>query len=70
MYVLSASDKRVSIEFVGKDIIKDKLSRFEDLTSVSLSYMGVNSLGNPSQIGSVLPSKFLDLNEIYTHLLK
>ncbi|XP_022152477.1 tubulin-folding cofactor E [Momordica charantia] len=62
MYVLSASDKRVSIQFVGKDIIKDKLSRFEELTSVSLSYMGVSSLGNPCQIGSVLPNlKQLDL---------
>lgn len=62
MYVLSASDKRVSVQFVGKDLIKDKLSRFEELTSVSLSYMGVSSLGNPSQIGSVLPNlKQLDL---------
>lgn len=61
MYVLSASDKRVSVQFVGKDIIKDKLSRFEELTSVSLSYMGVSSLGNPCQIGSVLPSKFVAL---------
>ncbi|XP_038876773.1 tubulin-folding cofactor E [Benincasa hispida] len=62
MYVLSASDKRVSVQFVGKDLIKDKLSRFEELTSVSLSYMGVSSLGNPCQIGSVLPNlKQLDL---------
>ena len=65
MYVLSASDKRVSVQFVGKDLIKDKLSRFEELTSVSLSYMGVSSLGNPGQIGSVLPSKFLDRNKVY-----
>ncbi|XP_022939765.1 tubulin-folding cofactor E [Cucurbita moschata] len=62
MYVLSASDKRVSVQFVGKDLIKDKLSRFEELTSVSLSYMGVSSPGNPCQIGSVLPNvKQLDL---------
>ncbi|KAL0539154.1 hypothetical protein IC582_023334 [Cucumis melo] len=62
MYVLSASDKRVSVQFVGKDLIKDKLSRFEELTSVSLSYMGVSSLGDPGQIGSVLPNlKQLDL---------
>lgn len=69
MYVLSASDKRVSVQFVGKDLIKDKLSRFEELTSVSLSYMGVSSPGNPCQIGSVLPSKFLDLIEVYICLL-
>lgn len=57
MYVLSATNKRVSVEFVGKDKIQDKLSKFEELKSASLSYMGVSSLG--AGIGSIVPSKLL-----------
>ncbi|KAF7838029.1 tubulin-folding cofactor E isoform X1 [Senna tora] len=62
MYVLSASNNRVSIQLVGKDKIQDKLSRFEELTSASLSYMGVSSLGSPCQINNEVPNlKELDL---------
>ncbi|KAI9169110.1 hypothetical protein LWI28_007116 [Acer negundo] len=43
MYVLSASNKRVSVELLGKDKIQDKLSKFEELTGASLSYLGVSS---------------------------
>lgn len=58
MYVLSASNKRVSVELVGKDKIQDKLSRFEELTGASLSFLGVSSPGSsPCDIGTVLPSK-------------
>lgn len=57
MYVLSATNKRVSVQLVGKDKIQDKLSRFEELTSASLSYMGVNSPGTPHHINTTLPSK-------------
>lgn len=57
MYVLSASNKRVSVQLLGKDKIQDKLSRFEELTGASLSYLGVGSLGGPCDIGTVLPSK-------------
>ncbi|XP_024020565.1 tubulin-folding cofactor E isoform X1 [Morus notabilis] len=63
MYVLSASNKRVSVELVGKDKIQDKLSRFEELTGASLSFLGVSSPGSsPCDIGTVLPNlKELDL---------
>ncbi|KAE8022275.1 hypothetical protein FH972_008087 [Carpinus fangiana] len=62
MYVLSASNKRVSIQLVGKDKIQDKLSRFEELTGASLSYMGVSTPGVPCQIGTTVPKlKELDL---------
>ncbi|KAK7331245.1 hypothetical protein VNO77_25465 [Canavalia gladiata] len=62
MYVLSTSNQRVSVQLLGKDKIHDKLSRFEELTSASLSYMGISSPGIPSHIKSTVPNmKELDL---------
>ncbi|XP_061366915.1 tubulin-folding cofactor E isoform X2 [Gastrolobium bilobum] len=62
MYVLSTSNKRVSVQLLGKDKIHDKLSRFEELTSASLSYMGVSSPGVPCDIKTTVPNiKELDL---------
>ncbi|XP_010427979.1 PREDICTED: tubulin-folding cofactor E-like [Camelina sativa] len=62
MYVLSAGNKGVSIQLLGGDKIQDKLSRFEELTSASLSYLGVSSLGVSPELGSILPNlKLLDL---------
>ncbi|KAI4296992.1 hypothetical protein L6164_036905 [Bauhinia variegata] len=62
MYVLSTSNKRVSVQLVGKDKIQDQLSRFEDLTSASLSYLGVSSPGSPGHISTTVPNiKELDL---------
>lgn len=58
MYVLSASNKRVNVQLVGKDKIQDKLSHFEELTSASVSYLGVSSPGVPCDIGATVPSKF------------
>ncbi|KAG2314510.1 hypothetical protein Bca52824_017632 [Brassica carinata] len=45
MYVLSAKNKRVSIQLLGGDKIQDKLSRLDELTSASLPFLGVSSLG-------------------------
>ncbi|KAK4486726.1 hypothetical protein RD792_006702 [Penstemon davidsonii] len=62
MYVLSARNQKVSIELVGKDKIQDKLSRYEELTSGSLSYLGVSLPGSPEHVSSALPNlKELDL---------
>ncbi|KAF3434118.1 hypothetical protein FNV43_RR25221 [Rhamnella rubrinervis] len=62
MYVLSASNKRVSVQLMGKDKIQDKLSRFEELTGASVSYLGVSSTGDPRDFGTILPNlKELDL---------
>ncbi|GAV68308.1 hypothetical protein CFOL_v3_11811 [Cephalotus follicularis] len=59
MYVLSASNKRVSVHLLGKDTIQEKVSRFEEFTGASLSYLGVST---PGGIGTVLPNlKELDL---------
>ncbi|KAF8115412.1 hypothetical protein N665_0027s0028 [Sinapis alba] len=59
MYVLSAKNKRVSIQLLGGDKIQDKLSRLEELTSASLPFLGVSSLGD---LASMLPDlKLLDL---------
>ncbi|CAK9186880.1 unnamed protein product [Ilex paraguariensis] len=55
MYVLSASNKRVAVQLLGKDKIQDKLSRFEELTSVSLSYLGVSCSGVSGQISMYVP---------------
>ncbi|KAL8125166.1 hypothetical protein AgCh_012732 [Apium graveolens] len=62
MYVLSATNRRISVQLLGKDIIQDKLNRFEDLKSASLFYLGVSSCGPPSQLGATIPNlKELDL---------
>ncbi|GER27598.1 tubulin-specific chaperone E [Striga asiatica] len=62
MYVLSATNKRVSIELLGKNKVEEKMSRLEELTSASLSYLGVSNPGNPELISSTLPNiKELDL---------
>ncbi|KAL1533933.1 tubulin-folding cofactor E [Salvia divinorum] len=62
MYVLSARNKKVSIELLGKHKIEDKFSRFEELTSASLSYLGVSFPGSRDKISSTLPNlKELDL---------
>ncbi|CAH8335024.1 unnamed protein product [Eruca vesicaria subsp. sativa] len=68
MYVLSAKNKRVSIQLLGGDKIQDKLSRLNELTSASLPFLGVSCLGVLSDLASVLPNlKLLDLtgNLIY-----
>lgn len=62
MYVLSASNKRVNVQLLGKDKIEDKLGRFEELPGASLFYLGVSSSGDPFQISKTLPNlKELDL---------
>lgn len=57
MYVLSSSNKRVSIQLLGKSELDDKLSRFEELTNASLAFMGVGSPGVSCQISTTVPSK-------------
>ncbi|XP_031121632.1 tubulin-folding cofactor E [Ipomoea triloba] len=62
MYVFSASNKRVTVELLGKEKIQNKLSHFEELTSASLSYLGVSSAGDPFHISTTIPNlKELDL---------
>ncbi|GAU16632.1 hypothetical protein TSUD_325820 [Trifolium subterraneum] len=63
MYVLSTSNKKVSIELLGTREINDKLSRFEELTNASLAYMGVSSPGIPCELSTTVPNiKELDLS--------
>lgn len=72
MYVLSAKNNRVSIQLLGGDKIQDKLSRLDELTSASLPFLGVSSLGVSSELGSVLPSKiqsFFQLKHPFVILL-
>ncbi|GAA0149380.1 chaperone [Lithospermum erythrorhizon] len=62
MYVLSANNKRVSIQLLGKDKAQDKMSRFEQLTNAALSYLGVSSSGPSDGIRATIPKlKELDL---------
>nr|CAD1842142.1 unnamed protein product [Ananas comosus var. bracteatus] len=62
MYVLSTSKKRVSVEFVGKNKVQEKLKHFDELLTASVSYMGVSSIGPPHEISALVPSlKDLDL---------
>ncbi|KAK2394512.1 tubulin-folding cofactor E [Trifolium repens] len=63
MYVLSTSNKKVSIELLGTSEINDKLSRFEELTNASWAYMGVSSPGIPCELSTTVPNiKELDLS--------
>ncbi|CAD6251729.1 unnamed protein product [Miscanthus lutarioriparius] len=62
MYVFSTSQKRVSVEFVGTDKVQEKLNNFNELTSASVSYMGVSSIGAPNELKSLVPNlRLLDL---------
>ncbi|OMO81652.1 hypothetical protein CCACVL1_12327 [Corchorus capsularis] len=62
MYVLSGSNQRVSVQLVGKEKIEEKLSKFEELKSASISYLGVSSPGGPDEIRAAVPNlKELDL---------
>ncbi|CAD6333663.1 unnamed protein product [Miscanthus lutarioriparius] len=62
MYVFSTSQKRVSVEFVGTDKVQEKLNNFNELTSASVSNMGVSSIGAPDELKSLVPNlRFLDL---------
>uniref|UniRef100_A0A2P2KMT9 Uncharacterized protein MANES_18G118300 n=1 Tax=Rhizophora mucronata TaxID=61149 RepID=A0A2P2KMT9_RHIMU len=63
MYVLSASNQRVSVELVGKEKIEEKLGRIQELTSASLAYLGVSNPGSTNEISSLVPNlKELDLS--------
>ncbi|EPS72964.1 tubulin folding cofactor, partial [Genlisea aurea] len=62
MYVLSSRKQRVSIQLLGKDKIETRLSRFEEMTSASLSHLGISFPGSTTSISSTLPNlKELDL---------
>ncbi|CAL5184106.1 unnamed protein product [Lathyrus oleraceus] len=63
MYVFSSSNKRVSIQLLGESELNDRLSRLEELSRVSLSFMGVGFPGIPGQISTTVPNiKELDLS--------
>ncbi|XP_062180143.1 tubulin-folding cofactor E-like [Phragmites australis] len=62
MYVFSTSQKRVSVEFVGKNKVQEKLKNFNELSSASVSYMGVSSIGPPDELKNLVPNlRLLDL---------
>ncbi|KAF0903170.1 hypothetical protein E2562_025752, partial [Oryza meyeriana var. granulata] len=42
IYAFSTNQKRVSVELVGKNKVQEKLKDFNDLTSASVSYMGIS----------------------------
>ncbi|PKI47402.1 tubulin-folding cofactor E [Punica granatum] len=53
MYVLSASNRRVSVQLVGRDKIQEKLGQLEEMKGASLAFGGVSSVGN---IDGVVPN--------------
>jgi hypothetical protein len=57
MYVLSTSQKRVSVEFIGKNKVQEKLKNLDELSSASVAYMGVSSIGSPDELKNLVPSK-------------
>ncbi|ONK77308.1 uncharacterized protein A4U43_C02F5200 [Asparagus officinalis] len=62
MYVLSTSNKRVSVQLVGRNKVEEKLKNFEELVAASVSYLGISSIGSASEIKSLVPNlKELDL---------
>lgn len=62
MYVLSTSNKRVSVQLLGRNKIEEKLKNFEELVAASVSYLGISSIGSPREIKSLVPSKFFRFN--------
>jgi tubulin-specific chaperone E len=44
MSVFLASQKRVSVEFVGTDKVQEKLNNFNELTCASALYIGLSSI--------------------------
>ncbi|CAI9117145.1 OLC1v1018487C1 [Oldenlandia corymbosa var. corymbosa] len=62
MYVLSATNRRVSVEILGREKIQSMVSNFEDMTGASLAFLGVSSPGPLGTLVSTLPNlKELDL---------
>jgi hypothetical protein len=61
MYVFSSSQKRVSVELVGKNKVEEKLKNLNDLTSASVSYMGVSSIGPGDELKNLVPSTYYPL---------
>ncbi|TVU18414.1 hypothetical protein EJB05_34510, partial [Eragrostis curvula] len=62
MYVFSTSQKRVSVELVGKNKVQEKLKNFNELSSASVAYMGVSSIGPPDDLKNLVPNlSLLDL---------
>ncbi|KAG8066892.1 hypothetical protein GUJ93_ZPchr0005g15146 [Zizania palustris] len=56
MYVFSTSQKRVSVELVGKK--QEKLKNFNELISASVSCMGVTSTGPVNELKNLVPSNY------------
>ncbi|URE36845.1 CAP-Gly domain [Musa troglodytarum] len=56
MYVFSTSQKHVSIQFVGKNKIQEKLNQFKELLGASVSYLGVSSAETSSEINAIVPN--------------
>ncbi|KAG8084629.1 hypothetical protein GUJ93_ZPchr0010g8990 [Zizania palustris] len=62
MYVFSTSQKRVSVELVGKNKVQEKLKNFNELISASVSFMGVSSTGPLDELKNLVPNlRELDL---------
>uniref|UniRef100_A0A0D9WBT8 CAP-Gly domain-containing protein n=2 Tax=Leersia perrieri TaxID=77586 RepID=A0A0D9WBT8_9ORYZ len=62
MYVFSTSQKRVSVELVGKNKVQEKLKNLCELTSASVSYTGVSSIGPRDELTNLVPNlRQLDL---------
>ncbi|KAJ0977230.1 hypothetical protein J5N97_012704 [Dioscorea zingiberensis] len=62
MYVHSMSNKRVPIQLVGRHKVEEKLKRLEEIFSMSISYLGVSSIGSSHEIRDLVPKlKELDL---------
>ncbi|KAL5203074.1 hypothetical protein ABZP36_014026 [Zizania latifolia] len=62
MYVFSTSQKRVSVELVGKNKVQEKLKNFNELISASVSYMEVTTTGPLDELKNLVPNlRQLDL---------
>lgn len=65
MYVFSSSNKRVSVQLLGESELNDRLSRLEELSSISLSFMGVGFPGIAGQISTTVPSKLNSITVLF-----
>ncbi|CAM6106555.1 unnamed protein product [Calypogeia fissa] len=62
MYVLSTSQRRITVELVGESQIEARQKQLQHLLVATLAYAGVSSPGPPGQFKSLVPNlKELDL---------
>jgi hypothetical protein len=69
MYVMSVSQLKVAVEFVGKAEVEERQKNLKALQVATLNYAGVCSAGPPGELrsacSSISPSQFHLVTKLY-----